>query len=65
MVMALGLAGLSHHTETFGMDVAAHAWYDKALRKINRSLQDRELVKQDQTLLAVLLLGLFEVCLRR
>ena len=61
-VMALGLAGSSHHTNTSGMQAAAYAWYGKALGKINRSLGDRELVKQDQTLLVVLLLALYEVC---
>jgi hypothetical protein len=43
------------------MEVAACAWYNKALRKINHSIRDRELVKADQTLLVVLLLGLYEV----
>ena len=61
IVTALGLAGLSHHTETSGMEVAASAWYDKVLQKINSSLRDRKLVKLDQTLLVVLLLGLYEV----
>ena len=63
IITALGLAGLSHHTETPSMEVAAGAWYDKALHKINSSLRDRELVKLDQTLLVVLLLGLYEVCI--
>lgn len=63
IVTALGLAGLSHHTETSGMEVAAGAWYDKVLHKINSSLRDRELVKLDQTLLVVLLLGLYEICI--
>jgi len=63
IVKALGLAGLSCHTETSGMEVAARAWYDKALQKINSSLRDRELVKGDQTLLVVLLFGLYEVCI--
>jgi hypothetical protein len=44
------------------MEVAARAWYDKALRKVNSSLQDQELVKLDHTLLSVLLLALYEVC---
>jgi hypothetical protein len=63
MVVALGLAGSSHHTTTSGMQVAAYAWYDKALGKLNKNLRDRVLVKQDQTLLVVLLLALYEVCL--
>jgi hypothetical protein len=62
IITALGLAGLSYHTETSGMEVAASVWYEKALHKINKSLRDRELVKLDQTLLVVLLLGLYEVC---
>lgn len=63
MIVALGLAGSSHHTSTSGMEVASYVWYDKALGKLNRSLRDRELVKQDQTLLVVLLLALYEVCI--
>jgi hypothetical protein len=63
IVTAIGLAGLSFHTDTSGMEVAASAWYDKALNKVNSSLRDRELVKVDQTLLAVLLFGLYEVCI--
>ena len=63
IVTALGLAGLSHHTETSGMEVAAAAWYEKALHKVNSSLRDPDSVKLDQTLLVVLLLGLYEVCI--
>lgn len=62
IVTALGLAGLSHHTESSGMDIAASVWYEKALHKINNSLRDQEQAKLDQTLLVVLLLGLYEVC---
>lgn len=61
IVTALGLAGLSHHTETSGMEVSARAWYNKALHKVNCSLRDRELAKLDETILVVLLLGLYEV----
>ena len=63
VVTALGLVGLSHHTQSSGMDVAASVWYEKALHKINDSLQDPEEVSLDQTLLVVLLLSLYEVCL--
>jgi hypothetical protein len=62
VVTALGLVGLSHHTQSSGMDVAASVWYEKALHKINSSLQDPEEVSLDQTLLVVLLLSLYEVC---
>ncbi|RFU25708.1 hypothetical protein B7463_g10636, partial [Scytalidium lignicola] len=61
IVTALGLAGMSHHTDTSGMEVAGGAWYYKALNTVNKSLRDRELVKLDQTLLVVLLLGLYEI----
>jgi hypothetical protein len=61
IVTALGLAGLSHHTETYGMEVAAGVWYNKALHKVNQILRDRTLAKEDMTLLVVLLLGLYEV----
>jgi hypothetical protein len=61
IVTALGLAGLSHHTETYGMEVAAGVWYNKALHKVNQILRDRTLAKDDLTLVVVLLLGLYEV----
>ena len=61
IIAALGLAGLSHHTSTSGIDIAATTWYDKALHKINNRLRDRVLAKADQTLLVVLLFGLYEV----
>jgi hypothetical protein len=63
VITALGLAGLSHHTEGSGMKLAAGGWYNKALNKINYNLQYQELAKLDQTLLVVLLLGLYEVCI--
>lgn len=63
VITALGLAGLSCHTETSGMETAAGAWYNKALVKLNRTLQDPVLAKADLTLLVVLLLGLYEVCI--
>ncbi len=61
ILTALGLAGQSHHTDTAGMEVAARAWYDRALHKVNRDLRDGRRVKLDETILAVLLLGLYEV----
>ncbi|KAF2806210.1 uncharacterized protein BDZ99DRAFT_573794 [Mytilinidion resinicola] len=60
IVTALGLAGLSYHTDTSGLGTAATAWYDRALRKTNYNLRHGELAKMDQTLLVVLLLGLYE-----
>lgn len=60
IVTALGLTGLSHHTETSGMEVSAGVWYNKALLKVNQILRDPLLAKEDLTLLVVLLLGLYE-----
>ena len=65
VVTALGLVGLSHHAQSSGMEVAASAWYEKALHKINNSLRNQEEVALDQTLLVVLLLSLYEVCAAR
>jgi hypothetical protein len=62
IVTALGLAGLSCHTDASGLGEAASAWYDKALSKTNQSLRNGVRAKLDQTLLVVLLLGLYEVC---
>ena len=61
VITAVGLAGLSHHTDTSGLEITAGTWYEKVLHKINSNLQDRELAKLDETLLVVLLLGLYEV----
>ncbi|KAF2677626.1 hypothetical protein K458DRAFT_491691 [Lentithecium fluviatile CBS 122367] len=60
VITALGLAGLSHHTETYGMETAAEVWYNKALHEVHRNLRDLALAKEDLTLLVVLLLGLYE-----
>lgn len=62
IVTALGLDGFSHRTKVSGLEVAARSWYTKALWKVNSNLKDQELAKLDETLLVVLLLGLYEVC---
>jgi hypothetical protein len=60
VVPALGLAGLSGRGAPQLMP-AAHLKYTSALRLINRALRDPEAAAQDQTLMSVLLLGLYEV----
>ena len=61
IVTAIGLAGLSHHTNTSGLEVAGNTWYNKVLHEINSSLGEQDLARSDQTLLVVLLLGVYEV----
>lgn len=53
-----GMAGLRNFPEMMNMARQKHI---SVLRLINSSLQDSESAKADQTLTAVLLLGLFEV----
>jgi hypothetical protein len=65
VITALGLAGLSYHTDTYGMETAAGVWYSKALHKLNQILRDPVSAKADLTLLVVLLLGLYEVCIHQ
>jgi hypothetical protein len=62
VITALGLAGLSCHTSTSGLDNAASDSYNKALRRLNHNLADADSAREDMTLLVVLLLGLYEVC---
>jgi hypothetical protein len=61
VITALGLAGLSCHISTSGLDNAASDSYNKALRRLNHNLADADSARDDMTLLVVLLLGLYEV----
>lgn len=60
-ITAVGLAGLGlkHSPELLS---SADSWYNTALRRTRNALYDPVLVKADQTLMGVILLGLYEVC---
>ncbi|KAK5474409.1 hypothetical protein LTR43_006403 [Exophiala xenobiotica] len=60
IVNALGLASRSSHADPLRVEAAASSWYNRTVYKINNSIRDCELVKLDQTLLVVLLLGVYE-----
>lgn len=43
--------------------IAARRKYGEALSMVNRALQTPQRVTEDQTLLSVMLLGVYEVCI--
>ena len=61
IVEAIGLAGISNVKHAPQLMVAAGQQYARVLRAITASIQDSKGASTDQTLIAVMLLGLFEV----
>ena len=61
IIDAIGLACISNRKRSPELMVAAGQKYARVLRTINASIQDSEKATTDQTLLAIMLLGLFEV----
>lgn len=61
VIDAIGLAGISNIKHSPELMVAAGRKYASVLRAINASIQDSREASTDQTLIAVMLLGLFEV----
>jgi hypothetical protein len=61
-MISLGVAGLSNTGKSPEVMSAARRRYAIALRLTNTALADPTQVKTDQTLMAVLVLALFEVC---
>ena len=61
IIDAIGLASISNMKHSPKLMVAAGGEYAKALRAINASIQDPSKATADETLTAVMLLGLFEV----
>lgn len=61
IVDAIGLAGISNVKHSPELMAAAGRKYAGVLRAINASIQDSKKATTDQTLIAVILLGLFEV----
>jgi hypothetical protein len=59
-VVCLGKAGLAIHKRSSTTKLAAEADYAVALRLTNRALGNENEVKSDQTLIAVMLLGIYE-----
>jgi hypothetical protein len=60
-VAALGMAGMAHFWKSPNIMANAHMKYNSALRQISTQLRHVEEAKSDQTLIAVMLLGLYEV----
>ena len=61
VVEAIGLASISNRKHAPELMVAAGRNYARGLRAISASIQDSKEANTDQTLMAVMLLGLFEV----
>lgn len=60
-VTALGMAGMSHMWKSPNLMASAQLKYNSALRQVSCQLRDVEKAKEDQTLISVMLLGLYEV----
>lgn len=60
IVTAIGLAGLSQRKHDPGMLLAADTSYNLALRQTNNALRDSTTASADETLIGILLLGLYE-----
>jgi hypothetical protein len=61
-IASLGMAGLAHFWGASSIMSQAQAKYNAALRLVSSLLRNIEGAKSDQTLMAVILLGLYEVC---
>lgn len=61
VITAAGLASLSNAAKQFDVGALARRIYLEALRMVGEALADPLQVRSDQTLAAVMLLGLFEV----
>ena len=59
-IKAVGLAGVSNFTKAPGLLVAANKQYVTAVRHLKTALQSPVEVKKDTTLMAVMMLGIFE-----
>lgn len=60
-VNAIGLAGLANSRRASEVMVKANLIYGRAVRKTSERLKTSQ-AKEDQTLVAVMLLGMYEVC---
>lgn len=60
VIAAIGLAGISNLQNAPDAMLAARVKHTAALRNVNSALQNPETAKADSTLMAVMLLGLFE-----
>lgn len=60
-IAALGMAGLANFWKAGNIMARAHTKYTSAVRLVGSMLQDIDTAKSDQTLVAVMLLGLYEV----
>jgi hypothetical protein len=60
-ITSLGMAGIANSKKDTRLMINASLKYTSALRTINIALRDPYEAKRDQTLVAVMLLGLFEV----
>ena len=64
-IKAVGLAGVSNVTKAPGLLIEANKQYVTAVRHLNVALQSAVEVKKDTTLMAVMVLGIFETLVGR
>jgi hypothetical protein len=60
-VTSLGMVGLANFWRAPNIMATAHAKYHSALRTVSAQLRDVDQAKSDQTLISIMLLGLYEV----
>ncbi len=60
-ITALGLSGLAHFWKSSSIMFTSNITYNRALRNLSTQLRDIKTAKADQTLIAVMMLGLYEV----
>lgn len=60
-IESLGLVGLANFWQSPELKIQANRKYNSALRQVSSRLRNEEEAKEDQTLVAVMLLGLYEV----
>lgn len=60
-IESLGMVGLAHFWKTPNLQFQANRKYNSALRLVSSRLRNEEEARADQTLVSVMLLGLYEV----
>lgn len=61
-IISLGMVGIAHSMGALNIMSQAQSKYNSTLRLVSSLLRNIEDAKSDQTLISVMLLGLYEVC---
>lgn len=58
---AASMAAIASRPNSGALVPLARTYYDKALKQVSRTVQDREKAKEDQSLAAIIMLIIYEV----